>query len=219
MFVHGSGSTRRSPRNRCVARAMHRAGFATLLFDLLTPDEAAVDEVTAQLRFDVDLLTTRVEVATRWVSALPRTRGLRLGYFGASTGTAAALAAAAGRPELVAAVVSRGGRPDLVPATALEKVRAPVLLVVGSRDEEVPRLNRSVLPHLATAELAVVPGATHLFAEPGALEAVARLAAEWLAQPHSGESGGVRPPCKNGAGTEPGCPTSRALSPRSRRRG
>ncbi len=181
MFVHGSGSTRRSPRNRFVARVMQRAGLATLLFDLLTPDEAAEDEVTAQLRFDVGLLTSRVLAAARWVSASPRTRGLRLGYFGASTGAAAALAAAAERPELVAAVVSRGGRPDLVPARILEGVRAPVLLVVGSRDEDVLRLNRAVLPHLASAQLAVVPGATHLFEEPGTLDAVARLAAGWFA--------------------------------------
>jgi putative phosphoribosyl transferase len=180
MFVHGSGSTRHSPRNRFVARVMQHAGLATLLFDLLTPDEAVEDEVTAQLRFDVDLLTSRVLAATRWVTALPRTRELRLGYFGASTGAAAALAAAAERPELVAAVVSRGGRPDIVPARTLERIHAPVLLVVGSRDEEVLRLNRSVLRHLASAELSIVPGATHLFEEPGALEAVARLAAEWL---------------------------------------
>jgi putative phosphoribosyl transferase len=181
MFVHGSGSTRRSPRNRFVAGAMQRAGFATLLFDLLTPDEAAQDEATAQLRFDIDLLTSRVLAATRWVSALPRTRGLRLGYFGASTGAAAALTAAARMPESVAAVVSRGGRPDLVPPATLQRVRAPVLLVVGSRDEEVLLLNRSILRHLASAELSIVPGATHLFEEPGTLEAVARRAAEWLA--------------------------------------
>lgn len=182
MFVHGSGSTRRSPRNRLVAHAMQRAGLATLLFDLLTPEEAVEDEVTARLRFDVELLTSRVLAATRWVSALPRTRGLRLGYFGASTGAAAALAAAAESPGLVAAVVSRGGRPDLVPAATLERVRAPVLLVVGGRDLEVLRLNRSVLPHLASARLTIVPGATHLFEEPGTLDAVARLAAEWLEQ-------------------------------------
>ncbi len=182
MFVHGSGSTRRSPRNRFVARAMRRAGFATLLFDLLTPAEAAEDEVTARLRFDIDLLTPRVMAATRWISALPRTRALRVGYFGASTGAAAALAAAAEVPEHVAAIVSRGGRPDLVPAKTLGKVRAPVLLVVGSRDEEVLRLNQSVLPHLAIAELAIVPGATHLFEEPGALGTVARLASEWFAR-------------------------------------
>jgi putative phosphoribosyl transferase len=181
MFVHGSGSTRSSPRNRFVARVIQRAGLATLLFDLLTPDEAAEDEVTAQLRFDVELLTSRVLAVTRWVAALPRTRGLRVGYFGASTGAAAALAAAAERPELVAAVVSRGGRPDLVPAATLAKVRAPVLLVVGSRDEEVLHLNQSVLRNLASARLSIVPGATHLFGEPGTLDAVARLAAEWFA--------------------------------------
>ncbi len=180
MFVHGSGSTRHSPRNRLVARAMQRAGFATLLFDLLTPAEAAEDEVTARLRFDIDLLRSRVVAVTRWLAALPRTRGLRLGYFGASTGAAAALAAAAELPEHVAAIVSRGGRPDLVHARILRAVRAPVLLVVGRRDEEVLRLNRAVLPHLATARLAIVPGATHLFEEPGALEAVSRLAADWF---------------------------------------
>lgn len=182
LFVHGSGSTRRSPRNRFVAQVLQRAGLATALFDLLTPDEVAEDEVSAQVRFDIDLLTSRVLAATRWLTALPRTRGLRLGLFGASTGAAAALAAAAERPELVAGVVSRGGRPDLVPAKTLERVRAPVLLVVGSRDEEVLRLNRSVLRYLRLAQLSVIPGATHLFAEPGTLEAVARLAAEWLAQ-------------------------------------
>ncbi len=181
MFVHGSGSTRHSRRNRLVARAMQHAGFATLLFDLLTPAEAAEDELTTRLRFDVDMLKARVVAATRWVSALPRTRALRVGYFGASTGAAAALAAAAEIPELVAAIVSRGGRPDLVPATTLEKVRAPVLLVVGSRDDAVLRLNQRVLRYLASAQLAIVPGATHLFEEPGALEAVARLAAEWFA--------------------------------------
>jgi putative phosphoribosyl transferase len=180
LFVHGSGSTRHSPRNRLVARALQASGLATLLFDLLTPAEAVEDEATAQLRFDVELLASRAAAATRWVSTLPRTRGLRLGYFGASTGASAALVAAAESPERVAAVVSRGGRPDLVPPGTLERVRAPVLLVVGSRDEEVLRLNRSALRHLAFAELAVVPGATHLFEEPGALEAVARLAAEWF---------------------------------------
>ncbi len=180
LFIHGSGSTRRSPRNQLVARALRRAGLATLLFDLLTPAEAAEDEVTTELRFDVELLTGRVVAATRFISALPRVRGLRIGYFGASTGAAAALAAAAALPELVAAVVSRGGRPDLAPVPVLEQVRAPVLLVVGSRDPTVLRLNRSVLPHLPTAELTVVPGASHLFEEPGALETVARLAARWF---------------------------------------
>jgi putative phosphoribosyl transferase len=181
LFVHGSGSTRHSPRNRFVAREMQRAGFATLLLDLLTPGEAAEDEVTLQLRFDIGLLASRVLAATRWVSALPRTRLLPLAYFGASTGAAAALAAAAENPGRVASVVSRGGRPDLVPVTLLRRVRAPVLLLVGSRDEEVLRLNRSVLRHLSSAELSIVPSATHLFEEPGALETVARRAAEWFA--------------------------------------
>jgi putative phosphoribosyl transferase len=180
MFVHGSGSTRRSPRNRLVAGEMQAAGFATLLFDLLTPAEAAEDESGARLRFDIPLLTARVLAATRWASVHPLTRDLRVGYFGASTGAAAALAAAAENPELVAAVVSRGGRPDLVPAATLARVRAPVLLLVGGRDEEVLRLNRSVLRALASAQLVVVPGASHLFEEPGALEEVARLAAGWF---------------------------------------
>jgi putative phosphoribosyl transferase len=195
MFVHGSGSTRRSPRNRFVARAMQDAGLGTLLFDLLTPDEAAEDAVTAQLRFDIRLLTGRVLAAVRWISEHPRTRALRLGCFGASTGAAAALAGAAQMPERIAAVVSRGGRPDLVEAETLRKVRAPVLLVVGSRDEVVLRLNRAVLPHLASAELAVVPGATHLFEEPGTLGAVAGLAARWFER-HLAErvAAGASPP-------------------------
>ena len=180
MFVHGSGSTRRSPRNRFVARAMQDAGLATLLFDLLTPDEAAEDAVTAQLRFDIRLLTGRVLAASRWISELPRTRALRLCYFGASTGAAAALAAAAVMPEQIAAVVSRGGRPDLVDLETLRKVRAPVLLVVGGRDETVLRLSRAVLQRLPAAELAIVPGASHLFEEPGALGTVAGLAARWF---------------------------------------
>jgi len=180
LFAHGSGSTRRSPRNRFVARALQAAGLGTLLVDLLTPAEVAEDEETARLRFDVETLTGRVVAATRFIRALPRAGGLRVGTFGASTGAAAALAAAAALPGEVAAVVSRGGRPDLVPIATLARVRAPVLLVVGSRDETVLRLNRAVLPHLAHAELAVVRGATHLFEEPGALEQVARLAATWF---------------------------------------
>ncbi|BDG02280.1 alpha/beta family hydrolase [Anaeromyxobacter oryzae] len=183
LFVHGSGSTRQSPRNRFVARTLQEAGLATVLFDLLTPDEAAEDAVTRELRFDIRLLTSRVVAAARWVSELPRTRAaLPLAFFGASTGAAAALAAAAALPERVAAVVSRGGRPDLVDVETLRRVRAPVLLVVGGRDPEVLRLNRGVVPHLGAAELVVVPGATHLFEEPGALGAVAELAARWLAR-------------------------------------
>jgi len=193
MFVHGSGSTRRSPRNRFVARAMQEAGFATLLFDLLTPEEVEENEVTTRLRFDIELLTGRVMAVTRWVCELPRTRGLRIGYFGASTGAAAALTAAAELPERIAAVVSRGGRPDLVAPATLGRVRAAALLVVGSRDEAVLGLNRGVLAHLAAAELAVVPGATHLFEEPGALGAVARLAAGWFER-HLAEPAGIGAP-------------------------
>jgi putative phosphoribosyl transferase len=180
MFVHGSGSTRNSPRNLLVAGEMQEAGFATLLFDLLTPEEAAEDEATGRYRLDVPLLTARVSAATRWASRQPRTSALRIGYFGASTGAAAALAAAAENPGLVAAFVSRGGRPDLLPAATLARVRAPVLLLVGGQDREVLRLNRSVLRSLPSAQLAVVPGATHLFEEPGTLEEVARLAAGWF---------------------------------------
>jgi pimeloyl-ACP methyl ester carboxylesterase len=172
---------------------MQEAGFATLLFDLLTLEEAEEDEVTTRLRFDIELLTGRVIAVTRRVSELPCTRGLRIGYFGASTGAAAALAAAAELPQHIAAVVSRGGRPDLVPPATLEKVHAPVLLVVGGKDNTVLRLNRAVLPHLVAAELAIVPGATHLFEESGALGAVARRAAEWFER-HLPESAGVGPP-------------------------
>ena len=180
LFVHGSGSTRRSPRNLLVAGALQRAGFATLLFDLLTPAEATEDAATGRFRFDVPLLTSRVLAATRWAAIEPRTCHMNIGYFGASTGAAAALEAAAENPGPVAAVVSRGGRPDLVPAETLVRVHVPVLLVVGARDEEVLAQNRSILRHLPLAQLAVVPGATHLFAEPGALDEVARLAVGWF---------------------------------------
>lgn len=180
LFAHGSGSTRRSPRNRYVAASLQRAGFATVLFDLLTSKEAIEDEVTGAFRFDVERLTRRVVDATRWAGADPRTRALRIGIFGASTGAAAALAAAALVPDLVAAIVSRGGRPDLVPVSTLRVVRAPTLLVVGGRDAAVLDMNRSVLGHLARAELSIVPGATHLFEEPGTLDAVVRLAARWF---------------------------------------
>jgi putative phosphoribosyl transferase len=180
MFVHGSGSTRRSPRNLLVAGELQRAGFATLLFDLLRPEEAAEDRSTGRFAFDIPLLTSRVTAAVHWVSVQPGTRGLGIGLYGASTGAAAALAAAAEHPELVAAVVSRGGRPDLVPASLLARIQAPVLLLVGGRDEAVLRLNHSVVRHIPHAQLTVVPGATHLFEEPGALEHVARLAAGWF---------------------------------------
>jgi dienelactone hydrolase len=163
-----------------VAGELQRAGLATLLFDLLTPGEAAEDQATGRFRFDIPLLASRTLAAARWASHHPGTRGLGIGLFGASTGAAAALSVAAGNPELVAAVVSRGGRPDLVPTTDLTRIHAQVLLIVGSRDEEVLRQNRSVLRHIPSAQLAVVPGATHLFEEPGALEHVARLATGWF---------------------------------------
>lgn len=176
MFVHGSGSSRFSPRNRYVAGVLQRAGLATLLFDLLREDEA---EDRANV-FDIDLLTERVLHAMKWVADEPALRGRGLGLFGASTGAAAALRAAAARPSQVAAVVSRGGRCDLAGA-ALERVQAPTLLIIGARDPVVLRLNREVLRHLpGVKRLEVVPDATHLFEEPGTLDAVAHMAADWF---------------------------------------
>ncbi len=181
LFAHGSGSSRHSPRNRSVAGALQQAGLATLLVDLLTAEEEAVDRFTAHLRFDIPLLARRLIVATEWLAQHPATQQLRLGYFGASTGAAAALVAAAQCPEAVGAVVSRGGRPDLA-GPALDRVRAPTLLIVGGHDEEVLHLNRLALKALGAQEtqLTIVPGATHLFEEPGALEEVAHLAADWF---------------------------------------
>jgi dienelactone hydrolase len=181
LFAHGSGSSRFSPRNRYVARVLQQAGLATLLIDLLTRDEEAVDARTAQLRFDIGLLAERLVGATDWLGQDPRTRSLRLGYFGASTGAGAALVAAAERPDQVGAVVSRGGRPDLA-GPALRRVRAPTLFIVGGDDVPVIRLNREALRAMGAAEtrLVIVEGATHLSEEPGALEEVARLAADWL---------------------------------------
>jgi putative phosphoribosyl transferase len=183
LFVHGSGSSRHSPRNQFVAEILQAKGTATLLFDLLTAGEEYLGQRTASLRFDIDLLTWRLVGVTAWTKRNPLTQGLRIGYFGASTGAAAALAAAARLQQSVAAVVSRGGRPDLA-ADALGLVRAPTLLIVGSRDETVLELNRLALAQLRSPEkeLVIVPGATHLFEEPGALEEVARTAAEWFAR-------------------------------------
>lgn len=176
LFAHGSGSSRLSPRNQFVARALGKRGLATLLFDLLTPDEERADEIDAHLRFDIPLLAERLVAVTDWV----RIYGLRIGYFGASTGAAAALIAAAERAREVDAVVSRGGRPDLADEY-LARVQAPTLLIVGGADTEVLRLNRHALRLIqAPKELAIVPGATHLFEEPGALEQVASLAGEWF---------------------------------------
>jgi putative phosphoribosyl transferase len=180
LFAHGSGSSRHSPRNRYVAEVLQRAGLATLLMDLLTTDEEAIDTQTGRLRFDITLLADRLAGATRWMVEQQQLGQLPIGYFGASTGAAAALVAAAEFPELVAAVVSRGGRPDLA-GEALRRVLAPTLLIVGGRDLTVLELNRKALKELpATKSLKIVPDATHLFEEPGALEAVAQLAKEWF---------------------------------------
>ena len=193
LFAHGSGSGRHSPRNRAVAGALRAAGLATLLVDLLTLDEEAIDRRTAHLRFDIRLLAERLVGATDWLRQDPTTRGLRVGYFGASTGGGAALVAAAHRPDAVGAVVSRGGRPDLA-ADALPLVRAPTLLIVGGEDHPVIALNEAAFVQLrAEKTLEIVPGATHLFEEPGALEQVAALAAEWFVRHLSGEAGTAAP--------------------------
>lgn len=180
LFAHGSGSSRLSPRNRYVARVLNEAGLATLLIDLLTPDEEAVDLLTAHLRFDIGMLAQRLVGATEWVLQHPGTGHLDIGYFGASTGAGAALVAAAEKPDVIGAVVSRGGRPDLA-GPALHGVKAPTLLIVGGNDAPVIDLNREAMAHMsAETKLDIVPGATHLFEEPGALEDVARLARDWF---------------------------------------
>jgi putative phosphoribosyl transferase len=180
LFAHGSGSSRHSPRNRYVARLLNEANLSTLLIDLLTLDEEVIDARTAQLRFDIGLLAERLVATTDWLTQFPDTRQLRIGYFGASTGAAAALAAAALRTDVVGAVVSRGGRPDLAGA-ALMRVQAPTLLIVGENDGQVIQLNREALAQLrCEKQLMIVPGATHLFEEPGALDVVARLASDWF---------------------------------------
>jgi len=180
LFAHGSGSSRFSPRNQFVARVLQEAEIATLLIDLLTNEEEQIDMETAELRFDIDLLAKRLMAATEWVKANPSTKRLAVGYFGASTGAAAALVAAAELPEQVRAVVSRGGRPDLA-MEYLPKVRAPVLLIVGGNDTVVIDLNKKAMKHLQTEKaFEVIPGATHLFEESGALEKVAELARRWF---------------------------------------
>jgi putative phosphoribosyl transferase len=180
LFAHGSGSSRHSPRNRFVADALREGGLATLLVDLLTAAEEAVDIRTRQLRFDIGLLAERLIGAIDWLGEQGETRELRVGVFGASTGGGAALAAAAERPDRVGAVVSRGGRPDLA-GDALPVVRAPTLLIVGEWDEPVIELNELAREQMRTeVSLQIVPRATHLFEEPGALEAVARLARDWF---------------------------------------
>jgi len=182
LFAHGSGSSRHSPRNQFVARVLRQSGSATLLFDLLTPAEEAEDAHTGHLRFNIGLLAERLGGATRWAALIPATKRLRLGYFGSSTGAAAALIAAASLGDTIDAVVSRGGRPDLA-MEALSRVTAATLLIVGERDEVVMQLNEQAYARLRCKKrLSTVPEATHLFAEPGALEEVARLAAEWFQQ-------------------------------------
>lgn len=188
LFAHGSGSSRHSPRNLFVARHLEVEGLGTLLFDLLTPDEESVDQRTSEHRFDVPLLGSRLMEATKWIDSDDALRGTRLGYFGASTGSAAALIAASRLGDRVGAIVSRGGRPDLA-GEALSAVTAPTLLVVGGHDEAVLAMNERAYHRLAGEKhLAVVPGASHLFEEPGALEAVATIAREWLVR-HLGGAG------------------------------
>jgi putative phosphoribosyl transferase len=180
VFAHGSGSSRRSPRNRSVAAALQGSGLATLLVDLLTAAEEQRDLVTAELRFDLDLLADRLAAVLEWAGDAAPTESLPVGLFGASTGGGAALMTAARAPGRVRAVVSRGGRPDLA-GEALPQVRCPVLLIVGGRDEQVQQLNEQARQRLtAPHELVLVPGATHLFEEAGALEEVARLSAAWF---------------------------------------
>ena len=182
LFAHGSGSSRFSRRNRYVAGVLQGAGLATLLMDLLTPGEEEAERFTRHLRFDIEFLADRVAAAMQWIFRQAETGNLRLGLLGASTGAAAALVAAARDPDRVAAVVSRGGRPDLA-AEALPDVRAPSLLIVGGADEVVLDLNRDALATLRCEKrLEIVPGATHLFEEPGALEQAAQLAADWFEQ-------------------------------------
>ncbi len=181
-FVHGSGSSRHSPRNQFVAQELHEGGLSTLLFDLLTPDEEQIDLRNRQLRFDIGLLARRTLEAADWLAGQAFARGMKLGLFGSSTGAAAALIAAAERPALTSAVVSRGGRPDLA-ESSLGQVQAPTLLIVGGLDTPVIGMNEYALDRMnpeIEARMAIVPGATHLFEEPGTLEYAARLAAEWF---------------------------------------
>lgn len=182
LFAHGSGSSRHSPRNRYVARVLQEAGLATLLLDLLTVEEETFDRQTGQLRFDIRFLAERLLHATHWFIEQPEVQTAKLGYFGASTGAGAALVAAAEAAEQVHAIVSRGGRPDMA-GPVLASVQAPTLLIVGGSDDVVIKLNREALSQLTCEKkLEIIPGATHLFEEPGTLEEVARLAREWFKQ-------------------------------------
>src|SRR6266567_7709757 len=189
LFAHGSGSSRHSPRNQFVAHTLNDAGLGTLLFDLLTPDEEAIDVRTREHRFNIGLLAERLVHATKWAKQQEQTRDLRIGYFGSSTGGGAALVAAAEIPQDVGAVVSRGGRPDLADE-ALPKVQAPTLLIVGGNDDVVIELNEQARDRMrCEVKLEIVPGATHLFEELGALEKVAKLASDWFLLPAAGSAG------------------------------
>jgi len=180
LFAHGSGSSRHSPRNQFVARTLNRSGLGTLLFDLLTPEEEALDLYTREHRFNIGLLAERLVQATNWATQQEQTRDLRIGYFGSSTGGAAALVAAAQLSQGIGAVVSRGGRPDLA-GDALPKVHAPTLLIVGGNDDIVIELNEMARDQMrCEAKLVIIPGATHLFEEQGALEQVAKFASDWF---------------------------------------
>ena len=180
LFAHGSGSSRFSPRNQYVAKVFNKAGIGTLLFDLLIKEEEEIDNVTAEFRFNIDLLAERLIGATEWLKKNPKTKNLAFGYFGASTGAAAALIAAAKLPSDIAAVVSRGGRPDLA-SDYLGKVAAPTLLLVGGLDTVVIELNRKAMSQMVSEKkLEIIPGATHLFEEPGKLETVAKLSTDWF---------------------------------------
>lgn len=180
LFAHGSGSSRFSPRNQYVAKVLNKAGLATLLIDLLTAEEEEIDMLTGQFRFDIELLAQRLVAATKWLRKNPATRDLAFGYFGASTGAAAALIAAAELPAEIKAVVSRGGRPDLA-FDYLQKVKAPTLLIVGGNDTVVIDLNKKALARLSVVKkLEIVPGASHLFEERGKLEEVAKLSVDWF---------------------------------------
>ncbi len=182
VFVHGSGSSRNSPRNQYVAQTLQEGGLATLLFDLLTASEEEIDLRTRHLRFDIDLLARRTSGVLEWLDLQPFAQGLKRGLFGSSTGAAGALMTAAELPQKVAAIVSRGGRPDLA-GSALPKVQAPTLLIIGGNDEEVIHLNERALAQMQPGQekkMMIVPGASHLFEEPGTLEYVARLATNWF---------------------------------------
>ena len=184
IFAHGSGSSRHSPRNKYVAKVLNDAGIATLLIDLLTSKEEAVDDITREHRFNIQLLAKRLLAATDWISQNDKFKALKIGYFGASTGAAAALVAAVERTSLVYAIVSRGGRPDLARSEILNRIESPTLLIVGEKDKQVIDLNESALKQLTKIEkkkkIVIIPKATHLFEEPGTLEEVAKVASGWF---------------------------------------